>query len=138
MIEFCKINKIDVAMLSKTNGKWIIRTTDIMSSKVKELRRETSYYYADSKPNEIIDSDWLEGGMMNVITGKISSLSQHEQVKFDKVGRWIDQKFSNEKKTITIIKLHRMMQGKNQGIQTLMHRHNQMRGKMLSVTKDRK
>ena len=90
MIEFCKINKIDVAMLSKTNGKWIIRTTDIMSSKVKELRRETSYYYADSKPNEIIDSDWLEGGMMNVITGKISSLSQHQQVKFDKVGRWID------------------------------------------------
>ena len=31
-----------------------------------------------------------------------------------------------------------MTQGTNQGIQILMHRHNQMRGKMLSVTKDRK
>ena len=39
MIEFCKINKIDVAILSETNGKWITRTTDIMNSKVKELRR---------------------------------------------------------------------------------------------------
>ena len=138
MIEFCKINKIDVAILSETNGKWITRTTDIMNSKVKELRRETSCYYADSKPNEIIDSDWLEGGTMNVITGRISSLIQPQQVKIDKVGRWMDQKFSNEKKTITIIKLHRIPQGTNQGIQTLMHGHNQMRGKLLSVTKDRK
>ena len=90
MIEFCKINKIDVAILSETNEKWITRTTDIMNSKVKELRRETSCYYADIKPNEIIDSDWLEGGTMNVITGRISSLIQPQQVKIDKVGRWMD------------------------------------------------
>ena len=53
---------------------------------------------------------------MNVITGKISSLIQHQQVKIDKLGRWMDQKFSNENKTITIIKLHRMPQEKNQGM----------------------
>ena len=39
MKEFCKNNKIDVAMLSKTNGKWTTRTTDVMSAKMKELGR---------------------------------------------------------------------------------------------------
>ena len=39
MIEFCKNNKIDVAMLSETSGKWKTRTTDIMSSKINELGR---------------------------------------------------------------------------------------------------
>ena len=53
---------------------------------------------------------------MNVITGKISSLIQCQQVKIDKLGRWIDQKFSNEKNKIIIIKLHRMTQETNQGI----------------------
>ena len=49
MIEFCKNNKIDITMMSKTNGKWTARTTDIMNSKMKEQGRETSCYYADSK-----------------------------------------------------------------------------------------
>ena len=35
MIEFCKNKKIDVAILSETNGKWKTRTTDAMSSKIK-------------------------------------------------------------------------------------------------------
>ena len=39
MIEFCNNNKIDVAMLSETNGKWTTRTADKMSSRMKELGR---------------------------------------------------------------------------------------------------
>ena len=35
MIEFCKNNKIDAAMLSKTNGKQTKRTIDAMTSKKK-------------------------------------------------------------------------------------------------------
>ena len=57
MIAFCKNNKIDVAMLSETNGKWTTRTTDTMSSKMKKLGRETRCSYSDRKANETTDSD---------------------------------------------------------------------------------
>ena len=75
---------------------------------------------------------------MSVTAGNISSLIQHQQVKIDKLGRWMHQKVSNEKKTIVIIILHIMTQGTNQGTHTSIYQHNQMRGKMLSATKDRK
>ena len=100
-------------MLSKTNGKWTTRTTDVMSAKMKELGRETRCYYADSKAHKTTDSYWLQGGLMNVITGKISSLIQHQQVKIDKLGRWIAQRVSNENKTLIIITLYRIPQGTN-------------------------
>ena len=81
MTEFGKNNQIDVVMLSKTNGKCTTRTTDAMSSKIKVLGRETTCYHANSKAHKTIDSDWFQGGLMNVITGKMSSLIQHQQEK---------------------------------------------------------
>ena len=57
IIECCKNKKVKVAMLSKTNGKWTTRTTDAMSSKMKELGRETRCHYADVKAHEKTDSD---------------------------------------------------------------------------------
>ena len=74
MIECFKHNKIDIAMLSETNWKWTTRTTDTMSSKMKEFGRETRCYYLDRKAYETTDSDWLQGGMMSVTIVKISSI----------------------------------------------------------------
>ena len=64
---------------------------------MKSLRREKRCYYVDSKAHKTTDSEWLQGGLMNVITGKMSSLIQHHQLKLDKIGRWMARRVSNEK-----------------------------------------
>ena len=74
-------------MLSGTNGKWTTRTTYVMISKMKVLGRETRFYCADSKAHKTTDSYWVQRGLMNAITGKISRLMQHQQAKIDKLGR---------------------------------------------------
>ena len=67
---------------------------------MKELVTEIRFYYADSKSWETKDSDWLQGGMMNVITGKILNLVQCHQVKIDKLDRWMAQRVWNEKRPL--------------------------------------
>ena len=52
IVEFCKNNQIDTVLLSEANGKWKTRTTDVMSSKIKALGRETRCYYKDSKAHK--------------------------------------------------------------------------------------
>ena len=72
---------------------------------------------------------------MSVITGKISSLIQCRQVKIKKLGRWIAQKVTTEKKMLIIVALCRIPQGTNQGIQTSISQCNQMKGNITSATK---
>ena len=122
-------------MLSETNGKWTTRTTDMMSSKMKVLGR---CCYEDRKAHKTTDADFLQRGTMSVSTCKVSSLIQYKKVKIDKLGRWIAQRVSNEKKTTFIIKLCRIPQVTNQGTHTSISQCNQMRGKMKTSTKCRK
>ena len=70
VLETFNNNKIDVVMLSETNRKWTSRTTEKMSSNVNRLGRKIMCYYADGKPHETTESEWLQMLMMNVITGK--------------------------------------------------------------------
>ena len=103
-------------MLSETNGKWTTRTTYSIRSKIKELGRETSCCYADSKAHKTTDSELLQGRMISVITGNILSLIQHKQVEIYTLGRWMAWKVSNKNNALIIITLCRMPQSTNRGI----------------------
>ena len=87
MIDFCKNNKIDVVIISETNCKWTTTAKDTMSSKMKTLGRETRCSYADNKARKTTNSEWSQGGLMSMMTGKTSSLMQHQEVKIDHLGR---------------------------------------------------
>ena len=76
--------------------------------------------------------------MMSVVIDKTSSLIQPQQVNIEKLGRWIAQRTSNEKKAFIIITLCRIPKGENQLTHTLISQHNKIRGKMISETKCRK
>ena len=83
MIEFCMHDKIDAVMLNETNRKCTKRTTHVMSSKMKD--QEDKQGVTMQKVKRIKkDLDWHQGGLMNVIIGKISSLIQHQQGEIDK------------------------------------------------------
>ena len=62
-------------MLSKTNGKWTTGTSDVVRSSTKVLVRKIRCYHADSKAHKIRESNWLQGRLMNMITGETSSLT---------------------------------------------------------------
>ena len=62
---------------------------------MRELGRNTSIIFANSKAYMITNSDWLLGGMMEVINGKISSLIAKEIIKIDLIGKWLAYPVSN-------------------------------------------
>ena len=70
MIKFCKNNKIGMSITSETNCKWTTRNKDLISYKIRALGREERWYHADSKSNETTTTDWSQGGLMNVTTGR--------------------------------------------------------------------
>ena len=74
MIEFCDNNKIDIAMKSETNCRWTTRTAYLMSYEMKALWRETTCHHTDSKSQKPTNTEWSQGGLMNAITGRMSSL----------------------------------------------------------------
>ena len=80
---------------------------------MKALGKETRCHCADSKTQKTTNSKWLKGGLMNVITGRMSSLIQHQEVKIDDLGRWMAQRASNRKKTLLTIIMCRTPQGTN-------------------------
>ena len=43
------MNQVDITILTEINLKQIIKTTDIIISKIKKLGRETICFYIDSK-----------------------------------------------------------------------------------------
>ena len=65
---------------------------------MKALGKETRCDYEDIKVYKTTDTDWLQGGTMNVTKGKVSILTQHQQVKIDKLGTWMAQQVQNEKR----------------------------------------
>ena len=59
LVEFCKQYKLDITIITETNIKQTIKSTNIMKSKFKELGRNLEIIIADSKVCETIDSDQL-------------------------------------------------------------------------------
>ena len=109
-----------------------------MSYKMRALGRKKRCHYADSIVHKTTNTDWLQGGLMSVIIGKISGLMQHQKVKIDYLGRCIAQRASNEKKMLIIITICRIPQGTNQGMKLIISQYNQMNVKMNSATNYRK
>ena len=58
-----------------------------MEWKIRELGRNTSTIFTNSKAHIIINSNWLPGGMIEVISRKISSLVIKEKIKIDSIGK---------------------------------------------------
>lgn len=111
LINFCKKNEVDIVQITKTNSKQITITESVIKAKFYRLGRELEIIFADSKAHYTTKSDWLQGGMLNLIRGKIPSLLKKEDIKKDDIGRWIVCLFINRKKKILIITIYRIPQG---------------------------
>ena len=69
-----------------------------MSSTTKALGRKTRCHYADRKSHKTTESDWLQGGLINVTPGKTYSLIQYQIVQIFNLGRWMAWIVSNKKR----------------------------------------
>jgi hypothetical protein len=86
--EFVIKNKVDIALLMETNAKWTTDIIDQISYQLKEFRRNTMAIFRDSKSYNTINSNWLQGGLMNVLTGRIVSCYDKQSVYVDELGKW--------------------------------------------------
>ena len=71
--EFIIKNKVDIALLMETNAKQTMDIIDQMSYHLKEFGRSTMAIFGDSKSHNTINSNWLQGRLINVLTGRIVS-----------------------------------------------------------------
>ena len=59
-------------------SKYTTKPTDIKLVKIKELRRNTEYFFTNSKAHITIGLDQLQGRMISIISRKFSSLIKKE------------------------------------------------------------
>ena len=71
----------------ETNTKWMPSVMDKMDRKLLEIGRNTETIYADSKSYNTTNSDWLQGGLINMIIGGIKMFLDKESIKVDKLGK---------------------------------------------------
>ena len=80
-------NKVNLALLMKTNTKWSTEVMDKIDRKLYELGRNTQAIYADSKSYNTTNCNWLQGGIMNVIIGRVKSILDKESIIIDRLGK---------------------------------------------------
>ena len=62
---------------------------DKMNNRMKELGRNIQMIYKDSKAYLTNNSSQLQGGMMNIVSGRIVSFYNKETVRIDQLSKQI-------------------------------------------------
>jgi len=92
-IKFMIQNKVNMALLTENR-------------KLQELGRNTEAIYVDSKSHNATTSDWLQGGIINVITGGTKSFWDKESTHIDNLGKWTAMQLKKNEKKILIITIY--------------------------------
>jgi len=137
-IEFMIQNKVNIALLTETNTKWSTDVIDKIDRKLQELGRNTEAIYIDSKLYNTTTSDWLQGGIMNVITGGIKSFWDKESTFIDNLGKWTVMQLKKNDKKIIIIIIYRIPNSSEQGVYKSIIQYNKMNGIQDNATTYRK
>ena len=85
----------------------MLSVTDKIDRKLLEIGRNTETIYSDSKPYNTMNSNQLQGGIINIITGGVKMFLDKDSIKVDKLGKWTAfQLKKNNKKVVIIIFYH--------------------------------
>ena len=58
-----------------------------MQRKMNKLGCNLEIIVVDSKAHNTIKEDWLQGGMINLITRKVLAMIKKDKIKIDELGR---------------------------------------------------
>ena len=94
LLNGCNKYNIDIMLLNKMNIKWNVLNQDRMERKLKVLGCEVFIVIADSTLWNIMNYDWLPGGLITAVRGKAKSLTKENQVEKGCLRNWIVVKFS--------------------------------------------
>ena len=93
--------------------------------KMSKLRQNLKIIVANSKAHNITKKDQLQGGIMNLIIGKVPAMLKREEITIDDLGRWIVCLLLNRKKKVLIITIYRILQRNDYRIHTSLLQYNQ-------------
>ena len=80
-----------------------------MNRKLIELRRNKEIIVTSSRDQIEIDSEFLPGGIMNIIQNNIIAFYNKIKTKIDKLGKLIVITFSNNQKSVMITMIYRIL-----------------------------
>ena len=107
--------------------KSIIDIINQMSYHLKEFGRNTMAIFRDSKSYNTTNSNWLQGRLMNVLTGRIVSCYNKQSVYVDELGKWAAFQLKIKEKTIVVIMIYRIPNSSDQGVYKAITQYNKMR-----------
>ena len=79
-----------------------------MRSKLVRLNRNIKLITANTKDYDLIEYDWLPGGIMNGFWGNIVSMINRTKTTKDELGRQISSILINRTKSVAIITIYRI------------------------------
>ena len=108
MVTKCQEMGIDVLLLNETNTKWNYMNQDKITRRLKVLGREINIKTSDSGRWELTKKEWLPGGALTAVRGRIASLVVDDATHRGKYGNWLAVKLVGKGKTVAIINIYRI------------------------------
>ena len=138
LVEFYEQNEVNIAMIIETNTKQMTKSINIMKSKFKELERGLEIIVVDSKVYKTINSDWLQGRILNMLSRKVPTLLQRDKVKINNLSRQTGFILTYRKKKLLVIVIYRILKGSDPKVCTSILQYNQIREVVAIAITDRK
>ena len=80
---------IDIILLNEINLKCNTINRNKMIQRMKKLGRETKLFISDSEEWNTTKYNYLPGGILTVIRGKVAPLIQEDEIHYGKLGNFI-------------------------------------------------
>ena len=130
--------QINIAMFNETNMKWTPSNLDKIEKDLQNKYREVKVIGSDSKQWQLINNNYLPGGLLTIIKGTCRALLQEYQTHINKYGNWISVIFSHNNKTVAVINLCRLLASSSKGPRCCQMQYNITNGTIRSCTQYRK
>ena len=129
---------INIILMNETNTKWTSTNISKIEKEMKEIDRAPIVLTSDGKEWETTSSDYLPGGVMNVILSKCSLIFQQNNVTKGRLGNWLAFSLQHKKKKLEIITIYRIPRTSSNGVSCSLTQYNRINRKINSTTSYRK
>ena len=100
--------QIDVALFNKTNTKKNIRNIDKIEKEMRKIGKGAKAITVDSQQWNMIDNEYLLGGLINVINQRDTLIIEKTKIKRGRLGNQIAILLVCKGKRLEIISMHRI------------------------------
>ena len=130
--------QVDIMNLNEANVKWAPANLDIISLKLRKLRREIVIKAADNSDKIATTTDYLPGGAMSILRRKCVALINESKIAKGPLGNWIAIPLTMNNKCAVLINVYRIPTSNQHGLKRNLTQHNVIEGNAKGAVEHRK